>query len=236
MRTSIRRALLTMALGTLLVETAFASELSYTLLDFQALQQDLPEFGSQEPVPGQIVDIRGQSGEGIGIAGSLAIGDRFYAGGSFQSSILDVMGTVTNPLGVTDVTDEFDSVSSRLYVGYLLPIGTNFDLIFEVSSDSREYDFGSFAGESFDVSDNGIGAQVGFRWNPIPSFEFFSYARFSEVGDVDLNTLQLKEDESLRLGVLWYFFEDLGLGVNVDSGSVDTVSVTMRFSFGNLPW
>ena len=225
-----------MVLGGLLVETTVASELSYTLLDFQAIQQDLPEFGSQEPVPGQIVDIEGQSGEGIGIEGSLAIGERFYAGGSFKSSILDVMGTVTNPLGITDVTDEFDSISSRVYVGYLQPIGANFDLIFELSADSREYDFGSFAGESFDVSESGAGAQIGFRWNPTPAFELFSYARFSEVGDVDLNTLQLEADESLRLGMLWYFFEDLGLGVNIESGSIDTVSVTMRFSFGNLPW
>lgn len=236
MRHSIRCALVAATLSSLMSGVVNASDLSYTFLDFQVLQQDVPVLGMQEPVPSQIVEIEGQSGDGIGIEGGLAFGDRFYAGGSFRSSIIDLTGTVSNPLGITDVTDEFDAVFSRIHFGYIQPIGDNFDLLFEVSLDSTEYDFGSFAGESFDVSDSGAGARFGFRWNPDPRFELYSYARYSTVGDVDMYTLELNDDELYRVGLLWYFFEDLGLGVDIESGAVKTVSITMRFSFGNLPW
>ena len=236
MQYSVRYTLLAAIVTCVGTETVNASELSYTFLDFQALKQDISEHGIQEPVLGQTVEIDGQSGDGLGIEGALAIGERFFAGGSFRSSIVDVTGTVTNPLGTTDVTDEFDAVFTRIYAGYILPIGDNFDLTFQLSLDSTDYDFGSFAGESFDTQDSGTGAQLGFRWNPTPNFEIFSYARFSEVGDADLELLQLNADEIYRVGFYWYFFEDLGLGFDYESGAVETAAISMRFSFGNLPW
>ncbi len=213
-----------------------ASDLSYTVLDFQALQQTTEATGLQTPVPLQDVAIATDSGEGIGVSGSLAIGDRFYASGSFQSSVIDVSGVVTNPLGTTNVVDEFDLIASRVAFGYILPLGSDFDVFAEVAFDSLEFDFGSFAGEDFDTDDSGAGGAIGFRWNPSEQWEIFSSARFTSVGKVLLDTRELDSDTAVNVGVRWYFLEDLGLGVNYESAEVETLTISIRFSFGNLPW
>ena len=216
--------------------SALASDLSYTVLDFQALSQTAEASGLQTPVPTQDVAISTDSGEGIGLSGSLAIGDRFYAGGAFQSSVIDVNGVVTNPLGTTVVSDEFDLINSRLAFGYIQELGTNFDVYAELAFESLEFDFGGFAGEDFDTDDSGLGGAVGFRWNPSAQWEVFSAARFTPVGKVLLNSRELDSDTLVNLGIRWYFLEDLGLGVNYESGEVETLTISIRFSFGNLPW
>ena len=222
--------------SVLFAASAAASELSYTFLDFQVVGHSIDAIGSQSPVAGQTVDVSAADGIGISISGSLAIGQHFYASGTFQSSIVDVTSVITNPLGVTDVEDEFDLIQSRLVLGYQRELGENFDLLFEVSFDSTDYDFGSFAGESFDADDTGYGAAVGFRWNPHPSFEVFAMSRLSSIGEVNLDLLEFDNDVLFNTGVRWYFFEDLGLSVDYEAGSVDTLRISMRFSFGNLPW
>src|SRR5690606_26844234 len=123
---------------------------------------------------------------------------------------------------------------SRAAVGYVQPIGPDFDLVFELSYDSIEYDFGSFAGESFDVDASGAGFGVGFRWNPTTAFELFAMAHGSETVDVDLTGGTLGRGTRATAGVRWYFFEDLGLGFDLRTGDVDSVNVSLRFSFGDL--
>jgi hypothetical protein len=215
--------------------SATASDLSYTFMDFQYMTgKSVEAEGLQSPVPGQTVSIRAEDGDGIAVGGSLNIGQRFFIGGTFQTAIVDVFGIVENPFGITAVQDEFDLIQSRVNVGYLQPIGENFDLIFDLSYDSTDYDFGSFAGENFDFEDAGTGAQLGFRWNPTPRFELYSFARYSSVGKVNLSVPEFEPDTLARVGMLWYFFEDLGLGVDYETGIVDTVTVSMRFSFGDL--
>ena len=170
----------------------------------------------------------------IAASGSINLGQRFYLGGSFQTAIVDVFGIVENEFGTTEVQDEFDLIQTRVNFGYLQPIGENFDLVFEASYDSTDYDFGSFAGENFDFEDAGAGAQVGFRWNPVPAFELYGSARYSAIGKLDLSLLEFEPDTLLRVGFFWYFFEDLGLGVDYETGQLDTVTLSMRFSFGDL--
>ena len=128
------------------------------------------------------------------------------------------------------------SVWSRAGVGYLFEIGTNFDIVLDLTYDTSEYDFGSIAGENFDTHEAGAGAQVGFRWNPVLPFELYAAGRYSTVGKIDLNRREFDSDTLFNLGLRWYFFEDLGVGVEFESGQVDTITLSMRFSFGNLPW
>jgi hypothetical protein len=213
-----------------------ASELSYTFLDFQALDSTLETTGSQRPVPQQLVGVTTRGGDGIAVAGSLALPRRFYAAGAFRTSIIDIGGVVESPLTRVTVSDTFDLVSSTLGVGYQRELAENFDLIAELSYDSVDYDFGSFAGENFDVSDSGMGGRVGFRWNPAPAFELFAAARHSPVGKVNLSTRQLGSDTSVSTGVRWYFFNDLGVGVDYETGEIETFTFSLRFGFGNLPW
>jgi hypothetical protein len=213
-----------------------ASDLSYTFLDFQALDSTLETTGSQRPVPQQLVGVTTSGGDGIAVAGSLALPRRFYAAGAFRTSIIDITGVVESPLTRVTVSDSFDLVSSTLGVGYQRELAENFDILAEISYDSVDYDFGSFAGENFDVSDSGVGARVGIRWNPVPQFELSASSRFSPVAKVSLSSRELESDISFSTGVRWYFFNDLGVGLDYESGEVDTVTFSLRFGFGNLPW
>jgi len=228
-----------LSLGIFLAITspnAYSSDLSYTFLDFRAIKQDITASGSQTSVPNQIVTINVLDGEGIGISGTLEFGERFYIGGSFSSSIIGVTGLVSNPLGDISVEDTFDAVFSRFSFGYQRELSTNFDLVIEATAEFADYDFGSFTVENFDTTDSGAGARIGFRWNPVPALEVYTFGRFTPVGKLNLDTLEFDSDTLTNVGFYWYFFEDLGLGLDIELGEVETATLNMRFSFGNLPW
>ena len=216
--------------------TASASDLSYTFLDFQRPKSTVGTSGVQTPVPGQTVRINAHGGEGIAMGGSVAIGRRFYAGGAYRSSVVGVTGVVSNPLVTVNVADTFDLVVTSLAFGYIKPIGDELDLVAELSYDSTNYDFGSFAGENFDLDDTGAGARVGLRWNPASPVELYGFARYSPVAKALLSQRATDSGGSVSVGVRWYFFENLGVGLEHESGDVDTTTISMRFSFGNLQW
>ncbi len=216
--------------------TASASELSYTFLDFSRPKNTVDATGVQNSVPGQAVSITAHDGEGIAIGGSVAIGRRFYAGGAYESSIVDVTGVVSNPLVTVNVAGTFDLVVTSLALGYIRPIGDELDFVAELSYDSTNYDFGSFAGENFDLDESGTGARVGLRWNPTAPVEIYSFARYSPVAKALLSEGTYEAGSSASVGVRWYFFESLGVGLEYESGDVDTTTLSMRFSFGNLQW
>jgi hypothetical protein len=229
-------ALCSCCLGCLLAAEGRASELSYTFLDFRYVANEVEASGTQTPVASQTVEAITEDGDGIAVGGSVAIGERFYFVGSYQSSIIDVSGVVTNPLGVTDVRDNFDFVQTGLGFGYQKELLPNFDLNIELSYDSADYDFGSFAGENFDANGSGAGAKIGFRWNPVEPFELSTFARSTPVGKLNMSTSELESDTLVGIGLNWYFIQDLGVGVNYEAGTVDTLTVSMRFSFGRLPF
>jgi len=215
---------------------ASASELSYTFLDFQRPEVTVDATGVQTPVPGQSVQIDALDGKGIAVAGSLALPHGLYFNGSYKSSVVDVTGVVSNPQVTVNVADTFDLVSSNLALGYAHEFGDNFDLIAEISYESSNYDFGSFAGENFDLEDSGAGARLGFRWNPARPVEFYVFGRYSPVAKPVLSERTYEPGSATTAGIRWYFFENLGVGIEYDSGDVDTTTISMRFSFGNLPW
>ncbi len=84
------------------------------------------------------------------------------------------------------------------------------------------------------MRDEGVGGRVGFRWNPRTPFELSGYAHYSPVGKADLTLGVFEPDTSVGVGVMWYFFEDLGIGLDYVSGELDSVAFSMRFSFGDL--
>jgi hypothetical protein len=226
--------LLAAAVAALVPVAAGASELSYTYVDFQAQANESDLSGEQVPVPGQTVRVRTDNGDGISIGGAASIGERFYIGGRFQTAIVDVDAVITNQFGVITAEDNFDLIQSRLAFGYYRELRENFDLTAELTFDSTEYDFGSFAGERFDMKDEGVGASVGFRWNPRPPLEVSGHVHHSPVGKADLTRKELESDTSIGLGVMWYFFQDLGIGLDYATGEIDSVAFSMRFSFGDL--
>jgi hypothetical protein len=216
--------------------TASASELSYTFLDFQRPDVSVDARGVQTPVPGQTVQINALDGDGIAVGGSLRVGQRFYVGGSYKSSIVDVTGVVSNPFVTINVADTFDLIQTNLVFGYIHEIGDELDLVAELSYDSANYDFGSFAGENFDIDEAGAGGRIGLRWNPVLPVELYLFGRYSPVAKAALSEGAYETGSSVSTGVRWYFFENLGVGIEYDSGDIDTTTISMRFSFGNLPW
>ncbi len=211
-----------------------ASELSYSFVDFGAVNVDGGVEGTKAPTPGQLVTIESGEGDGLTVAGSLAVGQRFYLAASYESSIVDVDALISSPLATVSTGGNFDYIATRAALGYFVPLGEELDLFFEVSYDGADYDFGSFAGENFDADAAGAGAGVGLRWNPTPSLEVFAAARSSAVGEVNLTTSEFDQGVQASLGLRVYFFSDLGLAVDLRSGDVNTLAVSLRFGFGEL--
>jgi len=214
---------------------AQATDLSYTYLDFQSLDNTVEKTAQQSPVPGETVNIQTSSGKGIGVAGSYAFSERFYFGGYYKSSVINYSGVVTSPIATDHATGTFDLVSSNLAIGYMHKFGDRLDFVAELGYESAVYDFGSIAGENFDLKDTGAGARVGFRWNPRRPFELFLTGHYSPVEKADLSKHHYESGTSVAAGFRWYFFENLGVGIDHESGDVDVTTISMRFSFGNLP-
>jgi hypothetical protein len=211
-----------------------ASDLSYTFVDFGAVAVDSGATGRQSPAPGQTVSVATEEGDGLGVAGSLAVARRFYIAGSYESSVVDVSALVSSPLATASTSGNFDLLMTRLGFGYVQPIGERLDLVFELGRDKVQYDFGSFAGESFDVDDSALAAQIGVRFHASKSLEVFAAARTSDVGKVNLTTRSFESGTEASVGLRFYFFQDLGLGVDYRSGDVDTLALSLRFGFGEL--
>jgi hypothetical protein len=213
---------------------AVGSELSYTYLDIGAAAVETSLEGVRMPVPGQTVSAELSDGDGLTVGGSLAIGRRFYIAAANETAVIGVDAFVASPLATAFLGGNVDRVTAHAAVGYVQPIGLDFDVVFELAYDTIEYDFGSFAGESFDVDDGGAGFGLGFRWNPQTTVELFAMAYGSEVGEIDLTSGTFDSGTRAVAGVRWYFFEDLGLGFDYRSGDADSVNVSLRFGFGDL--
>lgn len=216
--------------------STFASDLSYTYVDFRVLSTSVDARGTQSTTPGQDVTAEAGDGDGISVAGAVALPNRFYLVGAFNSSIIDVRAHIQSPLAELDIDDEFDLITTQFGLGYQRELAPNFDLTFELTHDSGELDFGSLAGEDFDIDTSGVGARLGFRWNPREPFELFASAGPVAYGKIDLEERRFDSATVLNAGLRWYFFPDLGVGLDYQSGDISSVTLSMRFSFGRLPW
>jgi hypothetical protein len=215
--------------------TAQATDLSYTYLDFQSLDNSIDKTAQQSPLPGQTVNIQISGGNGIAAAGSYAFGNRFYFGGYYRSSVVDYSGVVTSPIATDQATGSFDLVAGNLSVGYVHKFGDQLDFTADIGYESSFYDFGSIGGENFDLKGSGAAASLGLRWNPKKPVELFVSAHYSGVEKANLTAHRYDSGTSIKAGVRWYFFQNLGVGVEHQSGDIEITTISMRFSFGNLP-
>jgi len=214
---------------------ARATDLSYTYLDFESLNNSIEKTAEQSPLPGQTVRIETSGGNGIAAAGSYAFGEHFFFGGYYKSSVIDYSGVVTSPIATDQASGTFDLVQGNLALGYVHKFGDALDFTAQIDFDSSNYDFGSIGGENFDLKDSGLGASIGFRWNPKKPFELFVNGRYSPVEKADLTAHRYDSGTSIAAGFRWYFFQSLGVGIEHQSGDIDVTTISMRFSFGNLP-
>jgi len=207
---------------------ANAQEVNYSWLDLSFMAQDVGLMGTQVPVPGQTVDISTTDGDGVRFRGSFGTWHNMYMFVDYGATDIDIAAVVTNDQGVFLAEDEFDLTTIRGGVGVRFPIGFSTDINLEVSYDSLDFDFGSFAGEDFDISNQDVGGTLGIRSMVTDNLELRAYGRYSSHADLDLNTLEFDTGASYGAGFGWEIVRGLSIVGDYEAGAFDNWSLGFR--------
>lgn len=150
-------------------------------------------------------------GDIIGIGGSAAIGESFFAFANY---------------GVSDIDDGIVSIdvdSWNAGIGYHMPMSDSVDLVSRLSYEYLDVSVPGFGS----ADDNGFGLGVGIRYAANEQFEInagISYVDLSDSGN----------DTSLSAGFLYNFTENFSVGVEGDWGDDATAyNIGGRFYFGD---
>jgi hypothetical protein len=207
---------------------ATAQEVRYSWLDMSFMAQDFDRMGTQVPLPGQTVDVDASDGDGIRFRGSIGTWHNLYAFLDYGSTDIDVAALVTNVQGQFPAVDEFDYTTIRGGIGLRIPVSLKADIYGEISYDSLDLDFGSFAGENFDTDDQDIGGAIGIRAMLTDDLELRAYGRYTSVGDVDLNTGIFDEDALFGAGFGWQIIRGFSFVADYEAGEFSSWSIGFR--------
>jgi hypothetical protein len=192
------------------------------------LAQDVDRSGVQVPVAGQSVEAFANDGSGVRFRGSLGTWKNMYLLVSYGSTDIDVDAIITNDQGVFETNDEFDFTTIRGGIGVKWSIFQQTDLFAEVTYDSTDLDFGSFAGENFDADAQDVGAALGFRTMFGDHFQLNVEGRYTQVGDVELNTLEFDNDTLYSVGFAWEVIRGLSIVGDYESGQFSSYGLGFR--------
>lgn len=214
---ALRLAVASLAIGFTAV--AGAQEVRYSWLDIAFMAQDVGKSGNQQtPVAGQFVDIDAKDGEGIRFRGSIGTWNNLYAFIQYGSTDIEVSALVTNNLGMFPAEDEFDLTSLRGGIGLRYPVRYNIDLYGELTYDSLNFDFGSFAGENFDADDQDIGGALGVRAMLNDDLEVRAYGRYTPHETVDLTLAEFDTGTVFGAGFAWQLVRGFSIIGDYESG------------------
>ena len=229
------KVLRTMALAVVLLcstavmNNASAQDVRYSWFEIGALGQDVQKMGSSfDPDLNQSVDINATDGGGVRFRGSVGTWKNFYVYFNFESTDPTVEAVITNLLGEFLTEDKFDLTSIRGGIGYKWSITFNTDLVAEVGMDSVDYDFGSFAGEDFDVEEKDVGAALGIRSMITDNLELRAHARYTNVGDVNLTGKYFDADVLYGAGLGYTVIRGLSITLDYEAGQIETFSIGFR--------
>jgi len=207
---------------------AAAQEIAYSWMDMSFIGQEIDRSGVQVPIVGQSVEVAGSDGDGIRFRGSVGTWKNLYLFVDYGSTDIDVDVVITNNQGVFEDSDEFDFTSIRGGIGFKYSVFNKTDIFAEVSYDSTDLDFGSFAGENFDTDAQEIGGALGFRTLFGDHFELKIQGRFSNVGDVELNTLEFDSDTLYSIGFAWELVRGFSIVGDFESGEFSSYGLGFR--------
>lgn len=209
---------------------ASAQELRYSWLDMSFIAQDVSRSGSLSPLPGQVVDISATDGSGVRFRGSIGTWKNFYLMVDYSSTDIDLTGTVSNANTgfVEEIEDEFDYTAIRGGIGLRVPLRYDTDIFGELTYDSLDFDFGSFAGEDFDMGRKEMGGTLGIRTVFGDHVQAYLHARYTAVGDADLTTGFFDTDTLVGVGVAWELIRGFSLVGDYESGEFSSFSVGFR--------
>lgn len=214
---------------TVFSSAAIAQDIRYSWFEISYSGQDIDRDGAfADLVIGQTVDISTQDGDGIKFRGSLGTWKNLFAFVDFSSTDIDVDALVSNALGQSSASDEFDFTTVRGGVGLRWPLNTKTDIYGAVSLDSTDLDFGSFAGEDFDTDDKDIGAIVGIRSLVRQKLELRASVRYSGVGDVDLTTGEFDTDTLFSAGFGYELIRGLSVTGDYEAGEFSSWNIGFR--------
>jgi len=220
-------ALLLVLMATMNV--ASAQDVRYSWFEFGFMGQDVSRSGSSfDPILNQGVDISATDGTGIRFRGSVGTWYNLYAFVNFDTTDPTVIGVVSNDQGQFPAEDKFDLTSLRGGIGYKYSLTYKTDIVAELGYDSVTYDFGSFAGEDFDVDKQDFGVLLGVRSMFNDDLEIRGHARFTNVGDVDLTNKTFDSDVLFGVGLGYTLIRGLSVTVDYELGEVKTWSVGFR--------
>lgn len=207
-----------------------AQDIRYSYLDMSFMAQDVDRKGSQEPVLGQTVDYDATDGSGIRFRGSIGTWHNMYLFLDFGSTDIDLTAFVVSPLVPLGqlVSDEFDLTTVRGGVGLKYSIGTVTDIYAEISYDSSDFDFGSFALENFDLGEKDIGGALGVRRLMNDDLEIRAWSRYTNVGDIELNGLVFDPDVMFGVGFGWQLIRGFSIVGDYESGELSNWSIGFR--------
>lgn len=207
---------------------ANAQEIRYSWLDMSFMAQDVDRIGSQEPIVGQTVDVGGSDGDGVRFRGSIGPWNNIYLFVDYGSTDIDVAALVTNDQGQFPAEDEFDYTAIRGGVGLRFPLSFKTDIYSEITFDSLDLDFGSFAGENFDADEQDVGGSIGVRSMLTDDLEVRAYGRYTSVGDIDLNTATFDDDTLFGAGFGWQIVRGLSIVGDYEAGEFSSWSIGFR--------
>lgn len=209
---------------------SMAQEVRYSFLDMSYMAQDVGRTGSQMPVAGQTVDYDAMDGNGIRFRGSIGAWHNLYAFIDYGSTDIKLDAFVVSPLIPLGqlVSDEFDFTTIRGGVGLRHTFGTATDVYGEISYNSLDLDFGSFALENFDTGEKGTGGALGVRHMMNDNLELRVWGRYTSVGDVDLDTLEFDSDILYGAGFGWQLIRGFSIVGDYESGEFSNWSIGFR--------
>ena len=210
--------------------TAAAQDIRYSWIDMSFMAQDVSRAGSLTPLPGQTVDVAVTDGAGIRFRGSVGTWNNFYLMVDYGSTDIDLTGRVTNTVTgfEQEFEDEFDYTTIRGGIGVKFSILYATDIYGELTYDSLDFDFGSFAGEDFDMDRQEPGGTLGVRTILGKAFEARLHARYSALGDADLTTGFFDSDVLYGAGFSWELVRGLSIVGDYEAGEFSSWSVGFR--------
>lgn len=208
---------------------AMAQDVRYSWAEISYAGQDIGRSGSStDSILGQTVDISAKDGNGIKFRGSWGTWHNLFAFVDFGSSDIDVSAVVTNSQGSFPASDQFDYTTVSGGVGLRLPLTTKTDIYGAVTYDSVDFDFGSFAGEDFDIGEKDIGARIGIRSILRDKIELRASARYSGVGDVNLSAGVMDPDTLFGVGIGYEMVRGLSISADYESGEFSNWNIGFR--------
>ncbi len=231
--TSMQSAIRVLLFAGIIFAMAFsapanAQEIRYSYVDMSFVSQDVDRSGSETPIAGQTVDYDASDGSGIRFRGSIGTWHNLYLFMDYASTDIDLSALIVSPAETNRVSDEFDFTTIRGGVGLKYSIGLATDVYGELTYESTDLDFGSFALENFDTGEKDIGAALGVRSLINDNLELRGWGRYSSVGDVDLNTLALDDDTLFGVGFAWQLIRGFSIVGDFESGEFSNYALGFR--------